>query len=66
MGKSEEVAQSVQKTIQVLAQAGFVVNLKKSELVPTQDLVYIGVRFWTDLGRLYFPELRIQVLITCV
>ena len=41
-------------------------NLKKSELISTQDLVYIGARFWMDLDRLYLPELRIQALITCV
>ena len=62
----EEVAQSVQKTTQVLIQAGFVMNLKKSESVPTQDLVYIGARFLTDLGRLYLLDLRIQALIACV
>ena len=60
------VAKSVQKTIQVLIQAGFVVNLKKSKLVPTQDLVYIGARFRMDLSRLYLPHVRIQTLITCV
>ena len=37
---AEEVAQTVQETIQVLLQAGFVVNLKKSELMPTQDLIH--------------------------
>ena len=34
-----EVQQSVRKTLQVLIQAGFIVNLKKSHLNPTQDLV---------------------------
>ena len=60
VGDSEvEVAQFVQKTIQVLVQAGFVVNLKKSKLAPTQDLVHIGARFSMDLGRLYLPEILI-------
>ena len=36
---SHEVDQSVQKTLQVLTQAEFIVNLKKSDLNPTQDLV---------------------------
>ena len=44
-----QATQSVQKTIQVLIHAGFVMNLKKSELAPTQDLVYIGAYFRTDL-----------------
>ena len=43
MGNSAlEVAQSVSKTVQVMAQAGFILNLKKSDLTPTKDLVYIG------------------------
>ena len=67
MGESEaEITQSVQKTIQVLVQARFVVNLKKSKLDPTQDLVYIGAMFCTDLGRLYLTEIQIQELTACV
>ena len=31
-------------------------NLKKSSLTPTHNLVYIGARFRIDLGRLYLPE----------
>ena len=64
MGEAE-VAQSVQKTIQVIIQAGFVVNLK-SELAPTQDFVYIGAMFHTDLGRLHLLEIQIQALTACV
>ena len=57
VGDSEvEAAQSVQETLQVLIHTRFVVNLKKSELAPTQDLVYIGAMFRTDLARLYLPE----------
>ena len=41
-----------------------VINLMKSDLYPMQDLVYIGARFHTDLGRLYLPVSRIQDLIT--
>ena len=59
-----EAAQSVQETLQVLIHARFVVNLK-SELVPTQHLVYIGAWFRTDLGRLYLPEVWIQTLTAC-
>ena len=36
-------------------------NLKKLELAPTQDLVYI-----VDLGRLYLPDTWFQALTTCV
>ena len=34
-----EVKLSVQKTLQVLTLAGFILNLKKLDLAPTQDLV---------------------------
>ena len=61
-----KVTQPIQKTIRVLVQAGFVVNLMKYELAPTQDLAYIGAKFCMDLGRLYFLEMRIQALTTCV
>ena len=43
-------------SLQVLIRAGFIVNLKKSDLTPIQDLVYIGARFQTDLGTLYLQE----------
>ena len=62
-----EVKQSVQKTLQVLTRAGFIVNLKKLDLAPhTQDLIYIGARFCTDLGRLYILEAWIDGLLSHV
>ena len=60
-----EATQSTQETFQVLIHAGFIVNLKKSELAPTQDLVYMGAWCCTDLGRLYLPEKLIQALTAC-
>ena len=39
-----------------LSQAGFIVNLKKSLLTPTQDLVYIGGQFNTAQGRVTPPS----------
>ena len=41
-------------------------NLKKTDLTTTQDLVYIGVMFRTDLGRVYLPEDRIEGLLALV
>ena len=38
----------------------------KSDLAPTQDLVYIGARFWLGLGSLYLPAVQIQALTACV
>ena len=60
-----KVEQSVQKTLQVLNRVGFIVNLK-SDLTPTQDLVYIGGKFLADLGKLYLPEERIDGLLALV
>ena len=60
LGESaRDVEQSVQTTLQVLRRAGVYSEPEKSDLVPTQDLMYIGARFRTDLGRVYLPEDRI-------
>ena len=63
---SRELEQSVQTTLQVLTRAGFIVNLRKSDLVPTQDMVYIGAQFRMDWGRVYLPEDRIDRLLAMV
>ena len=42
-----ELRHAVLMTIQAFTWAGFTINLKKSDLHPTQDLVYIGGRFRT-------------------
>jgi len=49
-----------------LTQAGFALNIKKSDLTLTQDLVYIRGRFHTDLGQVFLPENRALALISCV
>ena len=41
-------------------------NWQKSELAPTQDLVYVRAKFCTELGRLYFQEIQIQTLTASV
>ena len=50
----------------MLTRAGFIVNLKKLNLTPTQDLVHIGARFPTDLGRLYLQEDQVDGLLALV
>lgn len=62
----QEVQDALMITINVLTQAGFIINVKKSDLLPTQDLVYIGGRFRTDLGRIFLPEDRRKSLIRAV
>ena len=46
------------RCINVLVSAGFVVNIKKSVLCPTQDLVFVGGHFRTDQGVVTLPEDR--------
>lgn len=53
-------------TIQVLTCAGFILNVKKSDLTPTQDLVFIGGRFKTAEGTVFLPEDRRVALIRVV
>ena len=67
MGNSpQEVLHALKMTIQAFALAGFIINVKKSDLTPTQDLVYIGGRFRTDLGRVFLPEDRVEALVRAV
>ncbi len=47
-------------TLSTLRHLGLGVNLDKSELSPSQDFVYVGVRFRTDVGLSCPPEPRIQ------
>jgi len=56
--------EGVQLALKYLTQAGFILNIKKSDLVPTQDLVYIGGRFRTNLGQVFLPENRATALIS--
>jgi len=52
--------------MRTLCLAGYTINLKKSDLAPTQDLVYIGGRLRTDLGRIFLPENRRAALLAVV
>ena len=62
----EAVLRSLTLTIQALTRAGFIINVKKSDLTPTQDLVYVGGRFRTRVGRVFLPEDRKLALIKFV
>ena len=50
-------------SLQTLINAGFIVNLQKSELQPCQDLVYIGGRLRTDLGLVTLPHDRMEAFL---
>ena len=62
----QSLVQAVHRTCLFLTDMGFIVNLKKSDLTPCQDLVYIGARFRTDLGMVFLPPPRRIALIACV
>ena len=67
MGRSpEEVTHSLALTIQTLTRAGYIINVKKSDLSPTQDLVYIGGRFVTTAGCVFLLEEGRVALTRCV
>jgi hypothetical protein len=51
--------------IDLLTQAGFLINLKKSNLTPAQDLIFLGMRLRTDLGSAHLPQEKAQVLARC-
>ena len=46
-----------------LSSLGWVINVEKSNLVPTQCLDFIGATFRTDLGRAFMPQDRRDVLV---
>ena len=46
--------------------AGFIVNLRKSHLTPTQDLVFLGARLQTHLGRISLPQEKAASIVSLV
>ena len=55
--------QAIQTCLNVLSGAGFLINLVKSELIPTQDLVYVGGRLRPDLGLVFLPQDRLKAFL---
>jgi hypothetical protein len=58
----EHLSWALRVTLQTLLRAGFTINLRKSDLNPSQDLVYIGGRLRTDLERVFLPPERVSAL----
>jgi hypothetical protein len=61
-----ELRLSVTRTLAALQRTGYVINQEKSQLQPTQDLVYIGGRLRPDLGQVFLPEDRKKALVKLV
>ena len=48
--------------IGLLLKLGFLISRKKSELVPSQDIIFLGEHYRTDLGLVFPPEEKIVTL----
>ena len=46
--------------LDIIRRVGFVVNVAKSQLTPTQRLIHIGVEYHLDLGLMFPPMIRVQ------
>jgi hypothetical protein len=57
---------AVRHTVQVFLHVGFLINLSKSELSPTQDITYVGSGFHTDRGMIFLPPASREALQACV
>jgi hypothetical protein len=67
VGNSHSSIESALKlTITTFSRAGYMINVKKSDLQPGQDLVFIRGRFCTDLGRLLLLDDQRMAIIACI
>ena len=46
--------------LDIIRRVGFVLNVAKSQLTPTQRLIHIGVEYHLDLGLMFPPMTRVQ------
>ena len=58
----ESCARDVQKLVNLVEKLGWIVNLKKSELKPTQDLEFLGYRFNLREGLVYPNQKKLDKL----
>ena len=58
----ESCARDVQKLLNLIEKLGWIVNLKKSELKPTQDLEFLGYRFNLPEGLVYPNQKKLDKL----
>ena len=56
IGSSEvECRLNVEMTLKVLREAGFVINLKKSHLIPSQQFKYLGLNWDSTQAQISLP-----------
>ena len=58
----DSCARDVQKLVNLVEKLGWIVNLKKSELSPTQDLEFLGYRFNLREGLVYPNQKKLDKL----
>ncbi|XP_063784392.1 uncharacterized protein LOC134933255 [Pseudophryne corroboree] len=62
----EQLLSSVSLSLRVLQQHGWILNIPKSQLVPTTRLTFLGMILDTDQKRVYLPTEKAQELMTLV
>ena len=59
----EECQQNVNCVLSILRLAGFIINVKKSNLVPCQSFRYLGLIWNTTMGRIELDDVKHQSLV---
>ena len=54
------LAQQTSWLVDIIRRVGFILNVEKSQLVPTQRLIHIGVEYHLDLGLMFPPMDRVR------
>jgi hypothetical protein len=55
----------VELTTSLLTRVGFLINHSKSHLVPSQDMVFLGMRICTSVGSVHLPEEKALRVVRC-
>ena len=56
---------TIDNTLQTLQKAGFINNVKKSHLIMTQQLPFLGMNLDSSTAKVFLPMLRAQELQKC-
>lgn len=62
----ERLATDRDALLHLLNSLGFIINMEKSDLTPSQDFIHLGMHFLTHENRVRLPDKRLEPLIECV
>jgi hypothetical protein len=62
----EEARRNTEKILNITEQLGWIINMKKSELAPTQDIVFLGYHYLLGQGIVKPCEARWQKIQSCL